>query len=320
MANVVRIPPPPSVDTTDKGILNAWFNRVHDAISRINTTITTYAHNDLTSIQGGTTTERFHLTSAQVSQLTTNYLPTGTEGQTFYNNAGAWVPTNALWYDDINFRYGIGTTSPTAALHIKAGTTTAGTAPLKFTSGPLNTTQETGALEFANQRLYFTGGPDRMVIDQSENLDISTTTVSNTTTETTIDSHVLEANELFTGRLLESRHLGRFSKNVSTDYFSINIKLNGTTFASFTSDTTLAATNKGVSIELYSTCRDTGTTGHIQSYIKCDIGGVASYYVDSSPMVINTTTTNTLSTTIIWNAASVNNTVSIDQGWMTWKG
>ena len=51
---------------------------------------------------------------------------------------------------------GIGVTSPTAYLNIKAGTATAGTAPLKFTSGPLNTTAEAGAVEFLTDAYYGT--------------------------------------------------------------------------------------------------------------------------------------------------------------------
>jgi hypothetical protein len=52
------------------------------------------------------------------------------------------------------------TTVPTAYLHIGAGTATAGTAPLKFTTGTLNTSPELGAVEYlsdgANGKLYFT--------------------------------------------------------------------------------------------------------------------------------------------------------------------
>lgn len=39
---------------------------------------------------------------------------------------------------------------------IRPGTTGANTAPLKFTSGPLMTTPEAGAVEFLTDRLYFT--------------------------------------------------------------------------------------------------------------------------------------------------------------------
>jgi len=51
---------------------------------------------------------------------------------------------------------GVGTVSPTALLHIKAGTATANTAPLKFTSGTLNTTAEAGAVEFLTDDFYAT--------------------------------------------------------------------------------------------------------------------------------------------------------------------
>lgn len=51
---------------------------------------------------------------------------------------------------------GIGQTTPTAVLHLKAGTATASTAPLKFTSGTLLTTAEAGAVEFLSDAYYGT--------------------------------------------------------------------------------------------------------------------------------------------------------------------
>jgi hypothetical protein len=51
---------------------------------------------------------------------------------------------------------GLGTPEPTAVVMLKAGTATANTAPLKFTSGTLTTTAEAGAMEFLTDTLYFT--------------------------------------------------------------------------------------------------------------------------------------------------------------------
>lgn len=51
---------------------------------------------------------------------------------------------------------GLGLSDPTATLHLKAGTTTAGSAPLKFTSGTNVTTPETGVMEYDGTNLYFT--------------------------------------------------------------------------------------------------------------------------------------------------------------------
>jgi len=59
---------------------------------------------------------------------------------------------NAIFYG----KEGIGVTSPTAVLHLKAGTATASTAPLKFTAGVNLTTPESGAMEWDGSRLYIT--------------------------------------------------------------------------------------------------------------------------------------------------------------------
>jgi hypothetical protein len=49
-----------------------------------------------------------------------------------------------------------GSTTPTAVLHLAAGTTAASTAPLKFTSGNLLTAAEAGAVEFLTDKAYLT--------------------------------------------------------------------------------------------------------------------------------------------------------------------
>lgn len=56
---------------------------------------------------------------------------------------------------------GIGVSSPTAILHLKAGTATASTAPLKFNSGTNLTTAEAGAMEFDGTNLYFSPSTTR---------------------------------------------------------------------------------------------------------------------------------------------------------------
>ena len=48
----------------------------------------------------------------------------------------------------VNGKIGIGQTTPTAVLHLKAGTASENTAPIKLTSGTVNTTPEAGAIEF----------------------------------------------------------------------------------------------------------------------------------------------------------------------------
>ena len=63
-----------------------------------------------------------------------------------------------------NGNVGIGQSSPTAYLHLKAGTATAGTAPIKLTSGTNLTTPENGTFEYDGTNLYFTVGGVRKTV------------------------------------------------------------------------------------------------------------------------------------------------------------
>jgi len=77
---------------------------------------------------------------------------------------------------------GIGTTSPTAVLHLKAGTAAAGTAPLKFTTSgaALLTTPEAGAIEVLADTLYYTGsgGTRKTLAYTTDGITVGTTTIN----------------------------------------------------------------------------------------------------------------------------------------------
>ena len=96
------------------------------------------------------------------------YLPTGTDN---WVNITGDTMTGSLTFSGVSSdittvnnehlslmpngtgKVGIGTTSPTAYLHIKAGTASANTAPLKFTAGTNLTTPESGAMEWDGSRV-----------------------------------------------------------------------------------------------------------------------------------------------------------------------
>lgn len=65
------------------------------------------------------------------------------------------APINSFYMGTAG-RIGVGTALPTANLHLKAGTATANTAPLKLTTGTDLTTAETGAMEYDGTNLHFT--------------------------------------------------------------------------------------------------------------------------------------------------------------------
>lgn len=80
---------------------------------------------------------------------------------------------------------GIGQSNPAAVLHIKAGTTSASTAPIKLTSGSLMTTPEAGAIEFDGTHFYGTVGSNRIIMDNVAN---PTITAGGTTGNVTINN------------------------------------------------------------------------------------------------------------------------------------
>ena len=82
------------------------------------------------------------------------------------NGGGVHIRTNGN--DSLNIlsggNVGIGQSSPTAVLHLKAGTATANTAPLKLTAGTNLTTPENGTFEYDGTNLYFTVGGVRKTV------------------------------------------------------------------------------------------------------------------------------------------------------------
>lgn len=83
---------------------------------------------------------------------------TGTAKNMFFNATGTATRNSANLFLSTNGNVGvmIGSATPTAFLHIGAGTASASTAPLKFTSGTNLTTAEAGATEYDGINLFFT--------------------------------------------------------------------------------------------------------------------------------------------------------------------
>lgn len=90
--------------------------------------------------------------------------------------------------------FGIGNTSPTALLHLAAGTAIANTAPLKLTSGTNLTTPEDGAIEYNGTHFYGTVGSTRYQLDQQA-------AAAGTLTGTTLASNVVTSSLTAIGTL-----------------------------------------------------------------------------------------------------------------------
>lgn len=89
----------------------------------------------------------------------------GTYGVISTTSIGAASPTEKIRISAAG-NLGMGVTAPTATIHLKAGTTTASTAPLKFTSGTNLTTPESGAVEFDGTNYFVTSGSTRYTLSK----------------------------------------------------------------------------------------------------------------------------------------------------------
>ncbi len=96
-----------------------------------------------------------------------------TDTNLFYVNAG----TNTI---------GIGLAVSTALVHFKAGTATANTAPMKFTSGTLLTTPESGAMEHLGSFYYLSVSTVRTSIATYGRTEVDATTYTILATDRTI--------------------------------------------------------------------------------------------------------------------------------------
>jgi hypothetical protein len=201
-----------------------------------------------------------------------------------------------------------------------AGSATAGSAPVKFTSGTLNTVAEAGALEYLEGRLYLTGtnAADRMVLSQSEDVITSSTTVANTATETTLHTFTVTANELASGRAFNACLMGQYSKADVAHTLTVRLKVGGSTVATFTAPSS-AATEMPIELIVNGTCRSIGVSGTVMLFSKCTLSGTTAYYTPTAATTLDTTANISVEVTAQWGTAAVGSTISADQTYLDWR-
>jgi len=201
---------------TLSGAISATTNTLHAFVGSTNQSTTTVtAHTAMFAVNNTNTTtgtfSQFHLYNNSINRVILySKLPsTGTSGQfginVLSNNSlatthlfiqGQAASAVALMNFNGQFFVGDASTTPTALLHLAAGTASAGTAPLKITSGTKLTTAEAGAVEY-NGRFYFTKSSD-VRYSVGGTINVNTTAVANTGAGTDEDliTYTLPANAL----------------------------------------------------------------------------------------------------------------------------
>ena len=206
---------------------------------------------------------------------------------------------------------GIGQAVPTARLHLDAGTVAVNTAPLKFTSGPLLTTPETGAIEYENGHLYVTNTM-RNAIVKSNGVKTTTTTVTNTAVETTIYSFNFPANALHADERIVFDTVGAYSNATASDDFTLRFKVGGVTIATV-GRTGGNVTDQGWKAIFEGTIRSIGATGKFVHWSEYNDGVTNQIDADIVEHAIDTTIANLFEVTIQWTNAKAGNTFSCTQ-------
>jgi len=214
---------------------------------------------------------------------------------------------------------GIGLTSPTAKLHLPAGTASANTAPLKFTAGTALGTPECGALEFNDGRFYITNVAHQRAIDRTSDVAVETVTVANTTTETTLWTGSMPANSLVAGNIFMFHADGIVSNGGSAseaDQIKIRVKIGGVEKV-ILEPSTKALDGDYWHIEANATQRTIGENGSRAIHIHLQIDDVETKLV--GVIEINTEANMDVTITAQWGSAKLANTISLYQGFMRYK-
>ena len=209
-------------------------------------------------------------------------------------------------------------TSPTAVLHLKAGTTAANTSPLKFTTqaSPL-TAIEPGTMEYVGHSLQFSQFLKRRGVSMTEDVRTTTTTVENTVTESAALATVQHgADYLEVGKAEETVLIGTIEQRSNPSAIcTFDVKYAGSTIHSeATLGSTAIAAGTPFRLTINATCRSIGATGTMQINSLLEIAGEVSMGGSSIPTV-DTTSAQDTTVTAQWGEANASDILTVQQGW-----
>jgi hypothetical protein len=204
-----------------------------------------------------------------------------------------------------------GATTPTAILQLLAGTATANTAPLKFTSGTNLTTPEAGAVEYNGSNLELTPVVDRHNVQLASPPITSSTTVGNTGTETTVFTGSISANELKVGRTLVLKFWAHYANGLGrTETGTLKVKMNGVLVLSAITLPSPGSGAKPIYIEYWATQRTAGAGGTHRDALHSRINSVVADQVATTDGGLDTTVAQDITVTFQWSAAGAGNLFS----------
>jgi len=176
-----------------------------------------------------------------------------------------------------------------------------------------------GDLYRKSDSLHFTPVSDDRTVMLSDGIITTSTTIANSTAETTIFTESVNANEYHAGEIVRCFISGHYSTTNATDTFDIKFKLGGTTL---TTKTSVAenVTDGPWWTELLFTIRSTGQSGSVYPYVKSVFNNTHDDVTATSATTIDTTTQEDITATVKWDAADASNSVTVSQGYCEFIG
>ena len=183
----------------------------------------------------------------------------------------------------------------------------------------LYATPQAGAMEFYDGRWYITGTAKQRVIDTTGGVIVATTTVANSSVETTLWTEVLSANAMKVGRIYKLHCDGIIQNDAVHDDITFNIYVGGVLLSTVTPTGKAYAAGSPWHLDFNITIR---TTGNIATGTSALHGHIVINVADTpfeTLQAIDTTAANSITVKVKWNNAEVLNTISIYQGWLELK-
>lgn len=187
-------------------------------------------------------------------------------------------------------------------------------ASLNIPSGTAPTSFEQGDMYAENNTLHFIAGRDHRTVNLSDGVITADTTVADTTTETSLFTESLSANELHLGQLIKCRLLGYYSTGNASDTFTLRFKIGGTTVITLVS-TAANVSNGVIDVEFILTVRAVGVSGEVATFSRGNFNNELKSSPTTGNASIDTSSPNDIEATIEWVSADVNNTLTIEQAW-----
>jgi len=182
--------------------------------------------------------------------------------------------------------------------------------------GSLLGTPLAGAIEYDAGRLYITNVCTQKAIDRTSDVAVSTVTVANTTTETTIWTAGMDADCLVAGNAFMMHADGTIDSASAADTITLRVKVGGVTMATLVSGAK-QLTGAHWHLDANATQRTIGATGSRAIHLDLIVDEYATVVIGLG--TVDTTANMNITLTAQWNNAKAGNTVSLLQGFMRFK-